>query len=486
MALVEQCPSDLVLPASDRPLCVDLDGTLIYSDTLVEGIVLSDIRYLARAFLKLPVAGRAAFKHQIAKCSKLEPALLPYNQHLIAYLKAQKEKGRYLVLATAANCAIAEAVAKHLGLFDEIIASDEIRNLKGREKADALRARFGEKGFVYAGNDASDMPVWMASDAAILVNTSSGVARRARRKVPIEATIPKHKMASVSLLRAMRPHQWVKNLLVFVPIITAHAIGETMSWVNATLAFLAFCASASAIYLVNDAVDLTADRRHPRKRMRPYASGALALSTGLMAACLLAVLGIGFAIASGIVLVIATYAVMSVSYSLKLKELPLVDVFLLAALYTVRLYGGGVATGHELSLWLLAFSGFLFLGLALMKRVTELTALSRKDKLLVGRRGYMAADIEILQVFGCAASFASSLVLALFVQREAAAQQYASPGLLWGIVPLMLFWQCRLWLSTARHYMLDDPIVYAVRDWVSWVTAGAVILLLVLARSVAT
>ena len=388
MTLVEQDSRSRASPACSLPLCVDLDGTLIYSDSLEEGIVAADnLGRVALAFLKLPFSGRAGFKHRIANSGKLEPALLPYNQSLVEYLRAQKEAGRYLVLATAANRLVAEGVAEHLGLFDEIVASDETHNLKGRRKAEALCGRFGEKGFVYAGNDASDIPVWAAASAAILVNAPPGVAHHARKMVPLETIVPSRAKTSFPLLRAMRPHQWLKNLLVFVPIITAHALRDIASWFNASLAFAAFCAAASAIYLINDAVDLAADRRHPRKKSRPFANGSLSLSTGLITACLLAGLGASLAIASGTLLVIVTYAVMSVSYSLKLKELPLVDVFLLAGLYTIRLFGGGIASGHEVSLWLLAFSGFLFLGLALLKRVTELSALSRMDKQFVGRRG---------------------------------------------------------------------------------------------------
>ena len=484
MTLVEQDRRTQASPVSDRPICVDLDGTLIYSDTLAEGVVLSGVWRLMRALLKLPIRGRAGFKHEIAGQNKLDASLLPYNAQLIDYLSLQKDQGRMLVLATAANQTIAEAVSKHLGFFDEVIASDETHNLKGPAKAKALCARFGEKGFVYAGNDASDLPVWEASSAAIIVNASSNTARRASRLGPIEATFPGHPAAGTALLRAMRPRQWIKNSLVFVPILTAHAIRDIASWEKGLLAFVAFCATASAIYLVNDAVDLTADRRHSRKRTRPFASGALSLSTGLMTACLLAAMGATFALACGILPIIVAYAVMSVGYSLRLKELPLVDVFLLAALYTIRIYAGGAATGYELSLWLLGFSGFLFLGLAFLKRVIELSMPSRTDTHLISRRDYMAADIPILRTFGCASSFASGVVLALFVQREAAAQQYASPGLLWGIVPVMVFWQCRLWLSASRNYMHDDPIVYSVHDWVSWVAAITVLLLLALARIV--
>ncbi len=467
------------------PLCVDLDGTLIHSDTLLEGIVSHprDAR-LARAVMTLFSSGRAAFKQSIAAGAPLDPALLPYNQALLGYLTKERDEGRYLVLATAANQAIAESVAGHLGLFDEIVASDEKRNLKGPAKAAALCARFGNRGFAYAGNDKSDLSVWKASGAALLVNVTSGVERRARRLAPVEAMLAGNSASGRALLKAMRPHQWVKNLLVFIPIFTAHAVSDLSAWYNALLMFVAFCATASSIYLFNDATDLAADRRHPRKRLRPFASGALSLSKGLSVACLLAVLGMATAVACGTLPVILTYAVMSTAYSLSLKEQPLVDVFMLGALYTIRLFGGGVATGHALSLWLLAFSGFLFLGLALLKRVAELSSTRGSHGQLVARRGYASCDMPILQTFGCCASFASSLVLALFVQREATAAQYASPGLLWGIVPLMLFWQCRLWLSTTRGYMHDDPIVYSARDWVSWTVGASVMFILLLAYSV--
>ena len=472
--------------AGDLPLCVDLDGTLTYSDTLLESMVAhrSTLK-LVQALLALPFIGRAAFKEHIAANTILDVTLLPYNQGLLRYLRSQRKAGRHLVLATAANRAIATAVADHIGVFDDVVASDGARNLKGAAKASALREKFGEQGFAYAGNDSSDVSVWQSSGKALLVNARPRVIRRARHIVPVEKYFPGHAASRSMLLRAMRPHQWVKNLLVFVPIFTAHAIGDVSAWVSGILAFAAFCATASSIYLVNDATDLEADRRHPRKRLRPFASGALSLSTGLAAAAILAIAGMGLALASGTLPVIAAYAAMSTAYSLKLKEMPLVDVFLLGGLYTIRIFGGGIATGHELSLWLLAFSGFLFLGLALLKRVAELGSTVLISGQVTGRRGYTADDLPILQMLGCSASFASSIVLALFVQREATAAQYASPGLLWAIVPVMLFWQCRLWLSTARGYMHDDPIVYSARDWVSWLVGAALMLLLLLAYSLA-
>ena len=476
------------LPGLDElPLCVDLDGTLVYGDMLAEGMLsLSADPGLALAIARLPFTGRAAFKAHVGSRHEFDPAYLPYNEPLLDYLRAQKALGRYLVLATAAHERVANAIAAHLGLFDEVIASDSTRNLKGRAKGAALCARFGEHGFAYAGNDASDLAVWKVAGAAIPVNASARVARRAADLGLVETVMPgSGAPAALTLLKAMRPHQWVKNLLVFVPIFTAHAMGELHAWVAALLLFAAFCATTSGIYLVNDATDIAADRRHPRKRKRPFASGALPVPVGMAASPTLLTAGAGLAVASGAPWVILGYAAMSISYSVKLKEQPLVDVFMLAGLYTIRLFGGGVVTGHELSLWLLGFSAFLFLGLAILKRVAELMSVSKENRgQSAARRGYGVSDLPMLQMMGCGSSFASAVVLALFVQSDATASHYASPVLLWAAVPLLLFWQCRLWLSTARGYMLDDPIVYSAKDWVSWLAGGAVMALLLAAYSI--
>ncbi len=212
------------------------------------------------------------------------------------------------------------------------------------------------------------------------------------------------------------------------------------------------------------------------------ASGALPLATGAALGVSLLLGGLVLAALAGVFGVILAYAAVSFAYSVKLKELPLIDVFLLAGLYTFRLVGGGEAAGHRLSLWLLAFSSFLFLSLAFVKRVEELTGPGGSDGRRLSRRGYDSGDVAILQIFGCAAAFSSCVVLALFVQSEADAGHYSSPGLLWGMVPLFLFWQCRLWLSTARGYMHVDPIIYAARDWVSWLVGLGLLVLLSAAK----
>jgi 4-hydroxybenzoate polyprenyltransferase len=278
-----------------------------------------------------------------------------------------------------------------------------------------------------------------------------------------------------------RPYQWVKNLLCLVPLIAAADFLDASAWLH-TLALLAgFCLVASSIYIMNDMSDLAADRKHHRKRNRPIASGALPLQQAMMLAPVLLLAGTVLAAMSGALVFVAVYAVASIAYSMRLKEQPLVDVFMLAFLYTIRLFGGGIASGHEVSLWLLGFSSFLFLSLALVKRVSELGRhVGSAPGLLLARRGYGVEDLVTLQMFGCASTFASAIVLSLYVQSDVASRAYGHPEILWGTIPLLLFWQCRLWLSTSRGYMHDDPIVYAARDWVSWLVFG-VLALVVLA-----
>jgi 4-hydroxybenzoate polyprenyltransferase/phosphoserine phosphatase len=463
------------------PLCVDLDGTLVRTDMLIEGMLrVAASRHCGTMLRPLLSGKKAALKRHIAELALCEAAILPYNEGFLAYLREQHANGRPLILVTAADHTIAHAVAAHLGIFDEVIASDGIRNLKGSVKAAALVERFGTGKFAYAGNDASDLLVWREAHSIVLVNAPRSVAERARDSGTVEAEFDDRPSRFRSAIKAMRPHQWLKNLLVFVPMIAAHAILEPVAWTGALLIFAAFCATASGIYIINDLSDLSADRLHPRKRNRPFANGALSVQFGVVLATLLLAAGISFAVAANAVPIIVAYAVTSVGYSLLFKEFPLVDVFILAALYTLRIVGGGVATGHEVSLWLFAFSGFTFLSLALIKRCAELIAISStEDTKAAARRGYFTADLPILQALGAASAFASSVVLALFVGSDQALTRYAAPEALWAIVPLVLFWQSRLWLVTARGTMHDDPIVYAARDRVSWAVAAGLLVIVI-------
>ena len=467
--------------AHEVPLCVDLDGTLVRSDMFVEGL-LAALRS-PRSLLDLSRSiggGRAGLKKRVAELTETDPQFLPYNEQLIAYLREQKALGRQLVLATAADSEVAHKIADHLGIFDEVISSDGITNLKGETKAQALEARFGKKNFAFVGGDDADLPALIAAKSIVLVNAPDRVRRASLRKAVLEAEFNEKKPIFRSLLKAMRPYQWVKNFLVFVPMLTAHALLDAKSWVAALLLLGSFCATASSIYIFNDLTDLAEDRRHSRKRSRPFASGALSVKAGLASSAVLLVLGLVLGGLSGAGTIVVLYAIASILYSWILKVFPLVDVFMLAGLYTIRLLGGGIATGHPVSPWLLGFSGFLFLSLALVKRTEELGSAIRAGDAggkVSARRGYYASDLQVLQLFGCASAFAASVVLALFVGSTAASAQYSRPEALWAIVPLILFWECRIWLSASRGYMHDDPIVYAARDWVSWLVAAFVIIL---------
>ena len=481
-----------------RPLVVDLDGSLVRTDTLIECVVagLAHPLKLAKAVFALR-RGKVAMKAALADLAAPDPALLPYNRELLAFLRDEQKRGRPLILATAADRRIAFAVAEHLDLFDAVLASDGVVNLAGPAKLAAIKT-LAERDFAYVGNEHRDLSVWREAAAAITVDAPPRLARAVAEVAPIERAFDLGISRGKALLQAMRPHQWLKNLLVFVPLVTARAIGDFAGWGEAALAFAAFSLTASGIYLVNDLCDLAADRQHPNKCNRPFASGALPLRTGLVAAPLLLLAGAVVGAAAGAFPVLALYAVLSLGYSFYLKAQPLVDVFVLAALYTTRVIGGGIATGYTVSLWLLAFSSFLFLSLAMVKRVAELQALARRErrgparleavggrKVKIAGRGYLASDVHILELMGVAASFVTSLVLALYVQSEIMPVSDHRPTLAWGIVPLILFWQCRLWLVTARGEMHHDPILFAARDWVSWVVTAASFALLLFGAKVA-
>ena len=476
-------PISQTLPQA-LPLCVDLDGTLLKSDTLHDA-ALAVVVANPRVLFRLPgwlAAGKAHLKLQLAARWTFDPATLPYNPEVLALIRQARAQGRRIVLCTAADQRVADAVARHLGLFDDIMASDGAVNLRGAAKAEALVRRFGPRGFTYLGNDASDYPVWDQAVAAIVVNASPRVQKAAAARFNVEAILSRQASPARAVLRALRPHQWSKNALCILPLLASGAM-ERAAWLGALWVLMAFCATASAIYVLNDLSDLAADRAHGRKSRRPFASGALPVSWGFGLAAVLLTAGAVLGWISGALPVLAAYAALSMAYTLRLKELPLVDVFVLAALYTLRLVAGGVASLHAVSLWLLGFSGFLFLGLALIKRVSELKRLEEAGQTRVARRGYLVQDAAILQQLGAASTFASAVVLSLYVQSDAALRGYRFPDALWVAVPLLLLWQCRLWLATARGHMHDDPIVFALRDRPSWLILACLCLVALAART---
>ena len=455
------------------PLCVDLDGTLVRTDVLWETLILL-LKRNPLYLLALPgwlLRGRAHFKKKIAAGAEFDAASLPYHQPFLEYLRSEHRHGRHIILATAADSQLANAVARHLGLFAEVFASDGRKNMRGQNKGRALAERFGSKQFDYAGNSTADLPIWREARAAIVVNASEALTRRVRGGTEVSRVFNEPASRTPALVKALRPHQWVKNLIIFVPLITSHKLAEVSLVGNAVLGFIAFSLCASAVYVLNDLWDLDADRRHATKKFRPFASGQLPLLAGFA----LAPLVLGLSLLLGGFLswqyfgVLATYFALTTSYSWRIKQIAPLDVFFLAGLYTMRLIAGHTATGIEYSFWLLAFSMFIFLSLALVKRFIELNrwrGQNRRDSLL--GRGYTTNDIELVAMLGVASGFLAVLVMALYVNSVDVQRLYRAPIWLLLMCPLLLYWISCVWLLAHRGQMHDDPIVFALKDRASY------------------
>lgn len=460
------------------PLVVDLDGTLIHTDMLHE-TALRVFRERPWDVLRMPIwllQGKASLKRRVSLAAGgCDPQALPFNEPFIQWLDGQKQLGRHIVLCTASDQALADGIAAQVGLFDEVMASDGQRNLAGAHKAQALVARFGEKGFDYAGNAAPDLHVWQHARQAILVNASPRLEQQARAVAVVEEVFPPVAPGLITWLRALRVHQWLKNMLLFVPVFAAHQLTSVSTWGTLLLAFVAFSLCASSVYIANDLFDLESDRLHARKRLRPFAAGRLPIWQGVVVAPLLLMVSllVGQVAGEAFLRWLLFYFVVTCVYSWGLKRLMLVDCLTLAWLYTLRILAGAAAAGLALSFWLLAFSVFLFLSLAFVKRYAELTLqlLSGKEK--VHGRGYYTSDATIIQSLGVAAGYASVVVLALYFNSDAVMKLYRMPEYIWGAVPVMLFWVSWMWVQAHRGRMHDDPLVFAVKDKAS-LAAGLV------------
>jgi 4-hydroxybenzoate polyprenyltransferase/phosphoserine phosphatase len=454
------------------PLCVDLDGTVLRSDMVWEGLA-ALLKRNPFALLLIPFwffAGRAAMKRWIARHSTFSAAILPYDHRFLDHLRALKSSGRRLILVTASEQSIANDISAHLGLFDEAIGSDGVTNLRGEAKGAALAARFGERGFDYAGNSSQDLAVWAHGREAVVVNASPSLAAKARGRFTIQSEFPKPGGGVRAFFRLLRPHQWVKNLIVFTPLLTAHRVADASVARPSLIAFLAFSLCASGVYALNDLLDLESDRSHPTKKNRPLASGVLPLAWGFVLAPLLMAGGGALAAATTpkFSLVLGLYALSSFAYSLRIKQVPVLDVFVLAGLYTLRLIGGHAATGLAYSEWLLAFSMFFFLSLALVKRFHELRSLPDVAGASARGRGYVREDLRLLAPMGAASGYLAVLVLALYATSEHVRQLYHQPALLLVLCPLFLYWISRVWWIAHRGGMQDDPVVFALTDWPSY------------------
>jgi 4-hydroxybenzoate polyprenyltransferase/phosphoserine phosphatase len=463
-----------VTPVSESILCVDLDGSLVATDLLAESTLLlvkQNPLYLIMLLVWL-MRGRAHLKHEVARRVKLNVAVLPYHAGVLSWLREERRRGRRIAIATASDHALASRVADHLGLFATVHASDGRTNLKGPVKTALLVDRYGSRGFAYVGNSRADIPVWQQADSAIIVGGSEALAAQVAARTPVVRrfdAVSSH--AARGQLRAMRPHQWVKNLLLFVPLVTAHQLTNMTALGAAARAFAAMCVASAAVYVVNDLLDLEADRAHATKHARPFASGQLPIWSGLVLAPALVIAAL--AIASGLprefASCLAVYLLATVAYSLSLKHVAIVDVLVLALLYTVRLIAGAAAITIPVSAWLLAFSLFFFLSLALLKRFSEIDAAVRDGGGPESVRGYRLADRDAVGQFGLVSGYLSILVMALYTNSRDVAALYSNPAWLWGFCPLLLYWVSRTWLAAYRGDMHEDPIMYAVRHVSSYV-----------------
>lgn len=502
MAISDPALDTALLPA----LCVDLDGTLVKSDTLVDS-ALALARYHPALLLRIPgwlLQGKAALKRHITAAVSLDVAYLPYNRELLQFLEQQHSTGRPIYLTTAADAALAHRVAEHLGLFSGVLASDGTLNLAGNNKLAAFRQSFGNN-FCYIGNALPDLPLLENCQHPMVANPTPGLRSALQKAQITPVRVFSEKTSSAkSWLKAIRMHQWAKNALLFFPILLAHALNFATLTASA-LAFLSFGLCASATYIVNDLLDIEVDRQHPRKRRRPFASGDLSALSGLAVVVLFSLVSLAIAIglphviqrispnASGARLYpflgvptvyaflgwLVIYAITTLSYSLRLKRMVLVDVIVLSGLYTIRILAGSAATGIEASAWLGSFSIFFFLSLAFVKRFAELENLRERGGVTAKGRGYHITDVEQLRSFGSASGYVSVAVLTLYISNLDAAHLYAHTKRLWLIIPVLLLWISRLWLMASRGQLDEDPVVYAITDRRS-LFLGVIVALIVL------
>lgn len=452
------------------PLCVDLDGTLIRSDLLVE----SALTLLSRnplwlfSMLGWLLHGKAHLKREIAGRVEIDATHLPYNTDVLDWVREQ-QAARPVMLCTASDEALAKAVADHVGGFDDVLASDGQRNLSGSQKARTLVERYGERGFDYVGNAKVDLKVWKHARAAITVGAGSSLTQAASRVTKVDKHFQLPGAGIRHWLKALRVHQWVKNALTFLPLLAAHRLFDIDAVLASMLAFVCFNLCASSVYITNDLLDLASDRQHHRKRNRPFAAGHLPLLAGPIVAAGLLVVSFGLAtlLPPAFITVLAGYYLLTSAYSLYFKRIVMLDVVVLAMLYTSRIVAGTAAIHSKPSFWLLAFSMFIFLSLAMVKRYIELLSAQKAGEIGASGRGYDVGDIPLIQSLGAASGYLSVLVLALYIDSPDSRTLYHHPHYLWLLCPVLLYWISRTWAIAHRGIMHDDPVVFAVTDRLS-------------------
>lgn len=460
---------------SEPPLVVDLDGSLLRVDTLHESIVrqLRSPATIIRAVSALRSRGKAGFKAALASGAAVEVATLPVNEAVLEYVRGQADRGRTIVLATGANTHIASAIAERFGVFDEVLSSDGVTNLTSSAKAERLEQQFGAGGFDYIGNSFADLAVWKVARNALFAGVAepSGALTSVAFSAKLIDQAPDRRRV---WLKQVRLHQSAKNVLVFLPMIAAHEFFTTGVLLRAVLAFIAFTLMASAVYLLNDTLDLEVDRAHTKKRRRPQAAGWISPLHALGVGAALSVISfiISATLGLGFFLVISIYAALTLSYSWVLKRLTLIDVITLALLYMIRIFAGAVATGIELSFWFTGVTLFLFLSLAFVKRFSEISGHAEGE--LIPGRGYRGSDRSVVQALGVSSGIAAILLLAVYVQSDAVALLYPAATLLWLSIPAVFFWFAHVWITASRGDMHEDPVVFALRNRTSLISAAII------------
>lgn len=473
-AAAQQKISDDPTRSESVPLYVDLDGTLVATDLLHESALLLARRSPLDA-LKLPawlMAGKARMKQEIARRIDIDVTGLPYRQEVLHLIAQARQEGRRVVLATASDRSIATAIAAHLGNFDAVLASDGQTNLSGRAKLAAIEADAGGPGraFCYVGDNAVDLPIWQRASQNIVVSHTPAFAERVARRVPVHQTLRPRRAGLKDYVYGIRVHQWLKNLLIGLPILPVMRSVTPEMMIAVMVAFLVFSLTASSVYVLNDLLDLAADRQHARKRHRPFASGLISIPKALAMMAALLVTGIGLAVVllpPIFLAVLAGYLLLTTWYSFGLKHRVLVDVFALATLYMTRIIAGAAAISAAPSFWILCFSLFVFTSLALAKRYVEIYTLHGKQQQKVTSRDYRITDQVFVMIAGLASGQISALVLSLYIYDPSTTLRYVQPEALWVLSPLFLYWITRVWLKANRGELHDDPIVFAVKDRIS-------------------
>jgi len=472
-----------------RPLFVDLDGTLISTDTLWESCLLY-IKGHPLHFWKIFVwlfRGKAYFKEQLALNVNINAELLPYKDEVFKYISDAKAKSRDIYLLTAADQRIADSVSRSMKIFAAAIGSNSTINLKGKEKLSVIQNLIGKKAFDYIGDSVADIPIWNEAHTAIIAANFDSIVSKINKGANEIILLKNDKKSKFKQwIKALRLHQWSKNALLFLALFMSHRLLELNLFFDVVVAFISFSLSASAVYILNDLFDLEADRKHPSKKNRPFAAGHLSIANGVIAIPILLIISFALAISflpNTFTIILIIYLLTTTSYSLYLKEQLFLDVIILGALYTLRVMAGGLAVGIEVSTWLLGFSMFFFLSLAFMKRYADLLLIKNNEQKELFGRGYSVIDLDIVQKLGISSGFISLLILALYIKGDQVMILYKLPELIWLTIPILLYWLMRMWFVAHKGKMTDDPIIFAIKDKSSYVMFLMIVIILFVAAN---